>query len=269
MFDTSSESSEDEFNMNFLRKSHSKIFTHPKFRFSMGLWSKDSRRRSSSALVNLPKNFVPKLHPKKTKLCPSPIKLNEKPPPKKFKEELNITTISTSSIDSKNDFKIAKLRKKVKNSFKLINEKVYAISDYEEIDKKEKEKISDSDTNSSKKVENSKNIKLRNTHKINNMKETRAEMMRIRKESNNDNANAIDDSNLRKQWKEKSYNIFKKIQLNFVTKFRTNKNMNLYPLDSIKLRNKSHSSTSRCIPTILGFLERNKSSLSLKSMGKK
>ena len=269
MFDTSSESSEDEFNMNFLRKSYSKIFTHPKFRFSMGLWSKDSRRRSSSALVNLPKNFVPKLHPKKTKLCPSPIKLNEKPPPKKFKEELNITTISTSSFDSKNDFKIAKLRKKVKNSFKLINEKVYAISDYEEIDKKEKENTFDSDTNSSKKVDNSKNINLRNIHKINNMKETRAEMMRIRKESNNDNANAIDDSNLRKQWKEKSYNIFKKIKLNFVTKFRTNKSMSLYPLDSIKLRNKSHSNTSRCIPTILGFLERNKSSLSLKSMGKK
>ena len=59
------------------------------------------------------------------------------------------------------------------------------------------------------------------------MKETRAEMMRIRKESNNDN-NAIDDSNLRKQWKEKCSNIFKKIQLNFVIKFRTNKNMNLY-----------------------------------------
>ena len=269
MSDTSSESSEDEFNMNFLRKSYSKIFTHPKFRFSMGLWSKDSRRRSSSALVNLPKNFVPKLHPKKTKLCPSPIKLNEKPPPKKFKEELNITTISTSSFDSKNDFKIAKLRKKVKNSFKLINEKVYAISDYEEIDKKEKENTFDSDTNSSKKVDNSKNINLRNIHKINNMKETRAEMMRIRKESNNDNANAIDDSNLRKQWKEKSYNIFKKIKLNFVTNFRTNKSMSLYPLDSIKLRNKSHSNTSRCIPTILGFLERNKSSLSLKSMGKK
>ena len=101
------------------------------------------------------------------------------------------------------------------------------------------------------------------------MKETRAEMMRIRKESNNDNANAIDDSNLRKQWKEKSYNIFKKIKLNFVTNFRTNKSMSLYPLDSIKFRNKSHSNTSRCIPTILGFLERNKSSLSLKSMGKK
>jgi hypothetical protein len=269
MFDTSSESSEDEFNMNFLRKSYSKIFTHPKFRFSMDLWSKDSRRRSSSALVNLPKNFVPKLHPKKTKLNPSPIKLNEKPPPKKFKEELNITTISTSSFDSKNDFKIVKLRKKVKNSFKLINEKVYAISDYEEIDKKEKENTFDSDTNSSKKVDNSKNINLRNIHKINNMKETRAEMMRIRKESNNDNANAIDDSNLRKQWKEKSYNIFKKIKLNFVTNFRTNKSMSLYPLDSIKLRNKSHSNTSRCIPTILGFLERNKSSLSLKSMGKK
>jgi hypothetical protein len=269
MSDTSSESSEDEFNMNFLRKSHSKIFTHPKFRFSMGLWSKDSRRRSSSALVNLPKNFVPKLHPKKTKLCPSPIKLNEKPPPKKFKEELNITTISTSSFDSKNDFKIVKLRKKVKNSFKLINEKVYAISDYEEIDKKEKENTFDSDTNSSKKVDNSKNINLRNIHKINNMKETRAEMMRIRKESNNDNANAIDDSNLRKQWKEKSYNIFKKIKLNFVTNFRTNKSMSSYPLDSIKLRNKSHSNTSRCIPTILGFLERNKSSLSLKSVGKK
>ena len=68
--------------------------------------------------------------------------------------------------------------------------------------------------------------------------------------------------------KEKSLYIFKNIQSNFINKYRTNKNMNLYPLNCFRYRNKSHITRTNYIPTIIGFLERNKSCLSLNTMGK-
>ena len=262
MSESSSQESDDEYEIDSMTK-HASINV---FCFSnkirMRMEPIKSRKRCSSASINLPKNFVPKLRPIKSKLCPSPIILNEKPPPKKSIEFQN-TTISTSSFDSRNDFK--RIRIKVKKSFKLINEKVYAVSDNENINKKGK--IINSESDSSQSGENEKNnIKLRNKNKNNNIKRMRIKMAKIRKTSLNDNS--IDDSNIGKGLKINSFNIFKKIQSNFINKFRNNKHMSLYSLDSIKYRNKSHNSRTGYIPTILGFLERNKSSFCLSSMGK-
>ena len=63
------------------------------------------KRSSSMSLLKVPKNFVPKLKPIQTILCPSPINLNQKapivPPP-----EIQNTTISTASFDSQNDLNL-------------------------------------------------------------------------------------------------------------------------------------------------------------------
>ena len=262
MSESSSQESYEEYEIDSITKRASiNVFCfHNKIKMRME--PIESRKRCSSASINLPKNFVPKLRPIKSKLCPSPIILNEKPPPKKSLEIQN-TSISTTSFDSRNDFK--KIRIKVKKSFKLINEKVYAVSDNENNNKKGKNNNSESDSSQSEDIEKN-NIKLRNKNNINNMKRMRIKMAKIRKTSLNENS--IDDTNIGKVLKTKSINIFKNIQSNFVNKFRNNKHMSMYPLESIKYRNKSHNSRTGYIPTILGFLERNKSSFCLSSMGK-
>jgi len=262
MSESSSQESYEEYEIDSINKRASiNVFCfHNKIK--IGMEPIESRKRCSSASINLPKNFVPKLRPIKSKLCPSPIILNEKPPPKKSLEIQN-TSISTTSFDSRNDFK--KIRIKVKKSFKLINEKVYAVSDNENNNKKGKNNNSESDSSQSEDIEKN-NIKLRNKNNINNMKRMRIKMAKIRKTSLNENS--IDDTNIGKVLKTKSINIFKNIQSNFVNKFRNNKHMSMYPLESIKYRNKSHNSRTGYIPTILGFLERNKSSFCLSSMGK-
>ena len=264
MSESSSQESYEEYELDSITKRASINVFGFKNKIKMGMEPIESRKRCSSASINLPKNFVPKLRPIKSKLCPSPIILNEKPPPKKSLEIQNQnTSISTSSFDSRNDFK--KIRLTVKKSFKLINEKVYAISDNENNNKKGKNNNSESDSSQSEEIEKN-NIKLRHKNNTNNMKRMRIKMAKIRKTSLNENS--IDDTNIGKGLKTKSFNIFKKIQSNFVNKFRNNKHMSMYPLDSIKYRNKSHNSRTGYIPTILGFLERNKSSFCLSSMGK-
>ena len=151
---------------------------------------------------------------------------------------------------------------KFKISIKNINEKVFAKSDNEDNDKKEK---NDSETNSSKSEEIDDNqIKLRSVKKKYDIKSMGGRMAMIRKNSLNDNI-AKDVISIGKCLKKNDIDIFRKIQKNFITKFRTNKNMRVYPLNSAKYRNKIHSAR---YPTILGFLERNKSTASLNSVGK-
>ena len=259
-----SDSSSDEFEEDIgqLKKRPSIKQFPPKNTLIMILDQKINKKRSSSAQVNSSKNFAPRLKPVKAKLCPSPILLNEKSPPK-YKQEVQNTTISTSSFDSRNEYK--KIRIKVKKSIKLINEKVYPVSDFEDNDKKGKNYNSNSD--SSKNGDSDKNvIKIRSKNKNNNINKMRLKMTNIRKNSINDIV--FDDSNIGKRLKEKSLYIFKNIQSNFINKYRTNKNMNLYPLNCFRYRNKSHITRTNYIPTIIGFLERNKSCLSLNTMGK-
>lgn len=266
MSESSSNESEDGFDFNNLTERPSIKLIRPKNNLIMELDSKNNKKRSSSASINLPKNFVPKLKPIKSKMCPSPIILNVKTPPSEIQKVQNIT-ISTSSFDSKKEFKI--IRMKMKKSIKLISEKVYSMSDCEDIDKNKKNYINESD--SSKSFEESDkniniNIKLINKNKS-NINKMRLRMANIRKNSIKNN-NVFDDSNLGKNFKEKTYYIFKNIRNSFINKFEKNKSKNLYCLDTIRYRNKSHHIRTNYIPTILGFLERNKSSLSLNSMGK-
>ena len=93
----------------------------------------------------------------------------------------------------------------------------------------------------------------------------RLKMAMIRRKSFNDNIAAMDDSSLKKNMKKKCQNIIRNIQKNCINKFRNNKNMCVYPLYSVKYRNKSHNAR---YPTILGFLEKTKSTFSLNSVGK-
>ena len=68
-----------------------------------------SIKRCSSMSLNYPKNFVPKLKPIPTIICPSPINLDEKSPPR-APPEIQNTTISTSSFDSQNDFSLKPIK---------------------------------------------------------------------------------------------------------------------------------------------------------------
>ena len=258
MSDKSLSESEDEYDFNFSKKNFSINLFQLKNNIRKGFDQHRTRKRCSSAAINMPKNFAPKLRPKKSFICPSPIILNDKPPPK-FISEIQFTSISTSSFDSKHEFK--KFRIRVKDSFKYINEIVYANSDCEENNKKKVKSDSDSEFDSSKSGEINKNPII-TKNQINIM---RLKMAMIRKKSFNDNIAAVDDSSLGKHMKKKCENIFRNIQKNFMTKFRNNKNMYVYPLNSVKYRNKSHSAR---YPTILGFLEKTKSTVSLNSVGK-
>jgi len=266
MSDSSSHESEEEIEFIKIAKRLSIKLVHPKTDLNMDVDLKTNKKRSSSASVYLPKNFVPKLKPIIAKICPSPIILNEKSPPK-ITQEIQNTTMSTSSFDSKHEFK--KIRIKIKKSIKLINEKVYSFSDCEDMDKKQKNDNLDSDS-SKNGEENEKNvIKLRskNKNKINAINKMRIRMTHIRKNSLKDK-NIFDDSSLRKNLKEKTNIILKHIQNSFANEIRYNKHRDLYSINSAKNRTRSHNTRTNYIPTILGFLERNKSSFSLNSMGK-
>ena len=108
-----SDSSSDEFEEDIgqLKKRPSIKQFPPKNTLIMILDQKINKKRSSSAQVNSSKNFAPRLKPVKAKLCPSPILLNEKSPPK-YKQEVQNTTISTSSFDSRNEYKKIRIKKK-------------------------------------------------------------------------------------------------------------------------------------------------------------
>ena len=250
MSDSSSDESENEFDIN------SKVFhfTINNFRSKnyskMDLEQKNNKKRSSSATNNLPKNFVPKLKPKKALFNPSPILLDEKPPSKIINENHN-RTISTSSFDSKKDIIMRKIIKK--KSCNLINEKVYAISDNEEEINNCINIGSDSDSPRNDDNINNNNVKLRSKQKFNDIQTMRFKMTKIRKNSVNDNI--LDDSSIRKKFIPK-----KIIKIHTLFKiFKHNFKKDLYSLSSLRNRNKSFSATTKLDYPILGFLERTKS----------
>lgn len=220
-------------------------------------------KRSSSMSLKSPKNFVPKLKPIPTIICPSPINLDQKSPlpiP-----EIQNTTISTSSFDSQNDHNLKPIkyiysRKAIKKkSFKILNieEEVYAISDCESNSKKLNDSHSDSDNSKSVKIENSKNINI-----------MRKNMAKLRK-SLKSNENLLDDSDIDNHFVGKRLNQYQNIrQRTFIKEIRRKKNFGLNPLRKIKYRTKSFNMKSKYVSTILGFLEKNNSANSFNSNGK-
>lgn len=222
-------------------------------------------KRCSSMSLNLPKNFVPKLKPIKTIICPSPINLNQPSIPEKIntkvsgisnerQEDLNLKPIKLKFIFSR------KRNKKKSNKILNIEEETHeteAISDCEDKSKKVTIIFTDSDTSNSNEEDNSKNNKFDFLKNINFMRE---KMIYIRKNSLY-NDNIYDDSSIGNTLK----NIY---QQKFITKLRRNKNMFLKPLKSIKYRTKSFNYKQTHVSTILGFLEKNNSSNSVNSNGK-
>ena len=257
-----SSESDDEIFTNIKMDRFSINNFRPKNNCLMVLDQNKNKKRSSSASANLPKNFVPRLKPKKASCNPSPIILNEKPQQKQITEEHN-RTISTSSFDSKNEIKFIKI--KGRKSFKNIEEKFHANSDNEEETKNEGKIGSDSD--SSKNGEDIKiNVKLRSKPRFNNIEKMRARMTKIKFKSINENKKIVDDSNIKENLIEKKLNNIKNIYV-VINKLRNNKKKNLYALTSARNRNKSFNLKINYIPTILGFLERNKSATSLTKKG--
>ena len=241
------------------------------------------RKRSSSMSLNLPKDFVPKLKPIQTIICPSPINLNQKFPPSNPSNNENIKNENLSVNPQKNlnlkPIKFVYYRKrKKKRSTRIMNieeetHETEAISDCEDKSKKIYIKCSDSDSSKSEeeKEENDETKIKRNNNKIDimkNIKFIREKMISIKKNSLY-NENIFDDSNIGNNYVNKRFHQYKNIyQQNFINKFKRNKNKILNPLKPIKYRTKSFNIKQRYVSTILGFLEKNNSSNSLNSNGK-
>lgn len=232
------------------------------------------KRSSSMSLLKIPKNFVPKLKPIQTIICPSPINLNQKAPIIPV-PEIQRTTISTASFDSQNDLNLKPIRciysrkKKQKKSFKFLNieEETYAISDNEDNSKNIYKLYSDSDTSKSEEEDNN----LTNYKKINflnNINLMREKMTKIKRNSKY-NDNLFDDSNIDSHYLVKSLGQYKNLcHPKNIIKERKNHNMNLNRLRSMKIRTKSFNIKQRYVPTILGFLEKSSSANSLNSNDK-
>ena len=91
-------------------------------------------------------------------------------------------------------------------------------------------------------------------------------MAKIRK-SFVSNESLLDDSKIENHFVGKRFNHFKNInQDNFINTIRRKKILN--PLKKIKYRTKSFSIKRGYVSTILGFLEKNNSTISLNSNGK-
>lgn len=253
-------SSEEE---HFERSLHNSVNVfHKKNDLSFEEDKKSYRKRSSSMSLNAPKDFVPKLKPVKSIICPSPINLNQpiNPDKKNIKD-------SGLSIDRHDDFNLKPIKcifskRRKRKSMKIIKieeetHETEAISDCEDKSKKVTIIFTDSDTSNSNEEDNSKNNKFDFLKNINFMRE---KMIYIRKNSLY-NDNIYDDSSIGNTLK----NIY---QQKFITKLRRNKNMFLKPLKSIKYRTKSFNYKQTHVSTILGFLEKNNSSNSVNSNGK-
>ena len=101
----------DEEEKSEVKKFHCSVnFFHKKNNLSIEEDKKIYRKRSSSISINVSKNYAPKIKPKKTVLCPSPIKLYETDI-YGFPPETQNTTISTISLDSQNDFSLKNITK--------------------------------------------------------------------------------------------------------------------------------------------------------------
>ena len=249
-------------------------FFKKKNNLSIGKDEKGFKKRSSSMLLNLSNNLVPQLKPLKTNICPSPINLNQKYPPK-YPSEVQNTTISTSSFDSQNDFNLNPIRyiysrRKPNKFFKILNieEEVYPISDCEDNSKKNPILQSDSDTSLSE-DENDVNRNKYNRISIKiyqNINIMRKKMEKIRK-TYLFRDNLLDDSDISNHFTMKRLDKYKCIKKkSFITKIRENKN--LKPFGMIKYRTKSFNIKPKLVSTILGFLEKNNSANSLNSSGK-
>lgn len=225
---------------------------------------KEYRKRSSSMSLNLPKDFVPKLKPIQTVICPSPINLNQKSPPTK-PEKIENMGVPCSKFYPPKDVNLKPIRciylrrRNKKRSSKIIEEETHeteAISDCEDKPKKFNYIYSDSDDSM-----NGDEDDL-NKRKIKNLKILREKMMLIRKNSIY-NDNIFDDSNI-----GKNYRLYQ--PSNIYSNRRINKNIidRVDKLRSIKYRTKSFNIKQRYVPTILGFLEKNNSANSLNSTEK-
>ena len=252
-------SDEDEYIDKPLRSSVN--FSHASRLLSYEEEKKEYRKRSSSMSLNLPKDFVPKLKPIQTVICPSPINLNQKSPPAIPEKIVNMGNACSKFYPPKDvnlkPIKCIYLRRRnKKRSSKIIEEETHeteAISDCEDKPKKLNLIFSDSDDSI-----NGDNDDL-SKRKIKNIKILREKMMLIRKKYIY-NDNIFDDSNI-----GKNYRIYQ--SSNICLNKRINKN-NLDKIRAIKYRTKSFNIKQRYVRTILGFLEKNNSANSLNSTGK-
>ncbi len=257
---------EDQFQIFNLHSSYN--FIHNKKQlFSIENENKNNRKRSSSMSLNYINNFVPKLKPIQTKICPSPINLNRKSPSKNIESLDNNKKIYSSIFEVKKDFnlKTIKFRKKnKKKSIKFLNieEEAYeteAKSDIE--DKSRKITLIALDSESSRSDLDDKNIEKRKKNDIlKNINIIREKMILIRKNSIY-NEKIFDDSNIiRQSFAKQGLNQNKNLYQQ-----RNNKNLNSNPLKSFKYRTKSMNVKQRYVSTILGFLEKNNSNNSFYS----
>ena len=228
------------------------------------------RNRSSSMSINYPKNFVPKLKPIKTTLCPSPINLTQN---SSIIEAQN--TSSSTFNESQKDINLMQSKylysnKTKKKSFKIMNieeetRECEAMSDNEDKSKKINILYSDSDAS-----ENDDGGGESSSERggvvggiVHNIKIIRQKMMRIRKSSVY-NESMIDDSNIDSGLRLSRYKYI--CAQRFIDKIKKMKNMYLNPIEiTNKYRTKSFSAKQDYVSTILGFLERSHSSLSLSS----
>ena len=229
------------------------------------------RKRSSSMTLKCPLNFVPKLKPIQTTICPSPINLNGNSPPKQ--SEIQNTSISTSSFDSQNDFNLKTIKNiyfkkiKPKKSFKILNivEETYPASDCEDSPKN----ILINTYSDATKSDEEENNKFTGNKSRRNVKMMREKMTKI-KNYFIINENTRDDSDFDDRFKRKRlYQYNKNGRASFIiNNNRKNKNMSLNSLNPNKNRTKSFNVKQRYVPTILGFLEKKSSYSSLNSNGK-
>lgn len=253
-----------------VKKFHCSVnFFHKKNKLSIEEDNKKIyRKRSSSISLNASKNYAPKIKPRKTVLCPSPIKLYEKDT-YGFPPEIQNTTISTLSLDSQNDFSLKSInkinykKKKPQKPFNVLNieEEIYSISDYGDNSKKAPS-CSDSETSDSfeDKIDNNKNNnKISIMDNINLVRDKMAKIKR--KIFSNDNL--YDDLDIKNCFAGKSVNKY-----NILSKIRKNKTLISKPFKMIKYKTKSFSIQQRYVSTILGFLEKIKSTNSLNLNGK-
>ncbi len=212
---------------------------------SIGSNKRVNRRRSSTIKL---KNFVPKLKPINTILCPSPIVLNQvpHPPPELLRTQFRL--LSTITHEEKNPslskpLKNTRKDKKGKQSLKVMNidEDIYPISDFGDSSKKKPIIYSDSETsdNEDKYDDNKKKFSI-----MQNINRMREKLTKIRKKFFSQDK-IFDDLDIRNCH-------------TFMNKIRKIKTISSKSLKMIKYNTKSFSLQKKYVSTILGFLEKNK-----------
>ena len=253
---------------------HSVIIIHKKNDLSLEGEKKGYIKRSSSMSLNIPKNFVPKLKPKETIICPSPINLNLQPT-SKITEKNNNNKIYISNPHKDLIIKPIKLfyakKRNLRKSSNILNideetHETEAISEREGRPRKVSLWDSDSESSNYGFEEDDKNKKDK-IDILKNINFIREKMIMIKRNSiRNDNIN--DDSTISNRYALKRLNQYKTIyHQKFIDRIKRNKNMNLNLSKPIN-RTKSFHAKQRYVPTILGFLENNKNRNSLNSTGK-